>query len=271
MNCSDVQNLIPLYCKGELDDELRRQVEEHLSGCPDCRTEKEREDTLGQVLGDGASQDPSDEYWGGYNNKVLSRVKCLFAIFWNQGCLPSCIAGLSSGVLLGTIAVWLSFGHGLDRINFVWLKWFFAVIGAIIGLIFAFLFKHIYTHGLPIYKKEEEYLKRSITQDPSCRALSSTVNILISLSMAVLVTVGFFFGLSKPLSLLLRCVLAIPVFFGFLAVYISTYERYVTGNASRNDNSIVFLILRILGWIAVTILILTSCWYLFVELIQHAP
>jgi anti-sigma factor RsiW len=41
MNCRDVDELLGAFCEGSLEDDSRRQVVDHLTGCAGCRKEKE--------------------------------------------------------------------------------------------------------------------------------------------------------------------------------------------------------------------------------------
>ena len=104
MNCSEVQNLIPQYLGGELDDDIRRELEEHITGCPDCQEGMRREQSLGDLIGQSAD-DPPEEYWGSYNERVRSRIRGAVVMFWRLGILAGCLAGLIGG-LAEHMGVW---------------------------------------------------------------------------------------------------------------------------------------------------------------------
>ena len=39
MNCQDYEAMLPAYVDGELSEEDRGKLQEHLSGCPRCRAQ----------------------------------------------------------------------------------------------------------------------------------------------------------------------------------------------------------------------------------------
>jgi len=174
MNCSEVQNLIPQYLSGELDDDIRRRVEEHISGCPDCQEGMRREQSLGDLIGQSAD-DPPDEYWNDYNAKVRSRIRGVVGMLWRMGCLPVCLLGLIGGEIAGKVCAWLTFGNGLGGIHPVWLRWLLdsallVIVGGGAGIIGGLVISRAITRGLPKYEREERGLKQIISRNPWYRA-----------------------------------------------------------------------------------------------------
>lgn len=108
MDCSEIQELIPRYCAGELDDETRRRFEEHCAACPDCRTELEREQSMRTLMNGGSSSDPPEDYWDGYNGTLRQKLKGVKVMLWKLGLIPGLIAGLQSSAV-GLVAFALLF------------------------------------------------------------------------------------------------------------------------------------------------------------------
>ena len=191
MDCSKARDLIPRYCNGELDDGTRRQVEKHISGCPDCRTEIEQERSLGRVLGQSASDDPPEEYWGSYNERVRSRSRAAVGMLWRMGSIPGCLAGAFSGLIYSGVFLWLFLGHGLSSVHPVWLKdTLVAMILVATGVVVYLTGKALLTKAnrrvLPRYERDESSLKRAIAANPALR------RILIGLLMVGYVGISVF-------------------------------------------------------------------------------
>ena len=74
MNCDDMKAMITAYVDGELGDEERRRLEEHLAGCESCRRELAETRALGEELSMIKFTEPSDEelakYWSGFYNRL---------------------------------------------------------------------------------------------------------------------------------------------------------------------------------------------------------
>lgn len=182
MKCSQARDLIPQYCRGELDDDTRREVEKHISGCPDCRKEMEQERSLGQVLGQSAADDPPDEYWESYNAKVRSRARAATGMFWRLGMLPGCLAGALIAIPISLVVtytvVWLLRRHGLREVHPGWLRSTLEVlivlgVGAI-AMVPTYravksLVWRINNRSIPRYEGDESSLKRAIAANPVYR------------------------------------------------------------------------------------------------------
>ena len=227
MDCSEIKNLIPGYCNGELDDETRRQVEEHLDGCPDCRNDLDREQSLGELIGQSAD-DPPEEYWGDYNDRVRSRIRGALAMSWRMGCLPVLIVA----PILGFLAGYLFFGMAMgSRVLMLIVP---AVIG--VGLAFAFvmIFKYTNRRGLPRYARDEQRLQRVIASNPLLRGTLMAMLILTDLGVSIYLAHQFASNAHLPPAV--RFVLGIVLFIGFGSAVTPSYYRqmrdYVTGRTA---------------------------------------
>lgn len=195
MNCSEVQDLIPRYLNGELDDDIRRQVEKHISGCPDCRTEVEQERSLGRVLGQSASDDPPDEYWNDYNAKVRSRIRGVTGMLWRMGVLPGCLAGLIFG-FAEYMGIWkfVSSSTGSPVLRTIKML----VVGGLLVLVVGFLFKRFSSHGLPRYQRDETSLKHTIAMNPVYRWTVVSLFVLLYLGISVYLALAYTQDLFMP-------------------------------------------------------------------------
>ncbi len=234
MDCSKARDLIPQYCSGELDDDTRRQLEEHISGCPDCRTEIERERSLGRILGESVSDDPPAEYWNDYNGEVRSRIRGAFAMSWRMGCLPGGLLGLIVG---GLAFVLLSFGHGLAGVGPDWLRWFLEVallviVGGGLGIIGALVIRRTTTRGLPEYERDETSLRHTIAKNPLYRWSFVSLLMLAHLAVSVFLAFGFTQSLFMPGWAVWP--LRVLLFIG-LASIIPWYYRWITGYLDGRD------------------------------------
>jgi hypothetical protein len=176
MDCSTARYLIPQYLHGELDDDTRRQVEQHISGCPDCRTDLEQERSLGRVLGQSASDDPPEEYWGSYNQRVRSRLRGVFGMLWRLSWVPGCLAGAFSGLIFSGVFLWLILGHGLRSVHSVWMKdilvgLMLVATGVVVYLTGKALLMKANLRVLPRYERDETSLKRAIAVNPVHRRI----------------------------------------------------------------------------------------------------
>ena len=238
MNCSDVQNLIPLYCKGELSDELRRQVEEHLSGCPDCRTEKKREDMLGKTLGDGASQEPSNEYRDGYNDNVRSVIRGTVGMLWKIGELPGCLAGLVAGLVAAPIAVLLGFCfikyfrhlHLPEHIGLGYLFIIAMVVAVVVGLIIRFtLYKPLEQRIEKKLGDDEKKLRRTIAGDPSIHTAFVSAGILRSVLLLAFLSLMIII-VTPDIPLIIRVPVGVLQFCIGLGAELPKYLKYASGS-----------------------------------------
>lgn len=226
MDCSEIKNLIPMYSNGELNDETRRQVEEHLDGCPDCRNDLDREQSLGELIGQSAD-DPPEEYWGDYNDRVRSRIRGAFAMSWRMGCLPAIIVGPILGFLAGNLFWVLAGRPGMLR--------FIApiVMGLAWAFIFVLIFKYANRRGLPGYARDERRLQQVIAAKPLLRGTLMTMLILTNLG--VLIYLAYQFASNAHLPPIVRLVLGIVIFLGMGSITPAYYKQmrdYLTGRTN---------------------------------------
>jgi predicted anti-sigma-YlaC factor YlaD len=70
-----VRELLSAYVDGELGTEDRRTVEDHLSGCPECRKEFEEMARFERVMGKMTFKSPPREVWELYWVSVYNRLE----------------------------------------------------------------------------------------------------------------------------------------------------------------------------------------------------
>ena len=74
MNCEDYGPMLTAYVDGELSDEDRRRLDEHLAGCQRCRDQLAEWTALQEELAMIKFTEPTDEqlqrYWSGVYNRL---------------------------------------------------------------------------------------------------------------------------------------------------------------------------------------------------------
>jgi len=82
MTCHDYKDLMMGYLDGELSDEQKRQFEEHLASCPECRGELNEFRKLKAITDDVTLVEPEDriwqQYWGGTYNRIERGLGWIF-------------------------------------------------------------------------------------------------------------------------------------------------------------------------------------------------
>ncbi len=78
MDHQKMKELVSSYADGELDKGTRRQVEEHLSCCPECRAELEDTKKLEEVMSGMKLKSPPAETWEVYWASVYNRLERRF-------------------------------------------------------------------------------------------------------------------------------------------------------------------------------------------------
>ena len=243
MNCSEAQNLIPEYLSGELDEDTRRELEEHISGCPDCQEGMRREQSLGDLIGQSAD-DPPGDYWDNYNDEVRSRIRGAVAISRRMGCLPGGLVGLIfGGLIVGPIIVWLTFGNGLGKVHPDWLRWLLeaaiiVIVGSGAGIIAGLVVRRTITQGLPKYEREERGLKQIISRNPWYRAAFLAFFIMIELAFPVFVIWVLVPHMHFPAWV--RGILAVLIFIGFSSIIPGCY-RYLHDYLDGRTDSLIQL------------------------------
>lgn len=75
MTCHDYRDLLMGYLDNELTDEQRRQFEEHLTGCAECRGELEQFKKLKAITDEVTLAEPEDRIWQDYWRGVYNRIE----------------------------------------------------------------------------------------------------------------------------------------------------------------------------------------------------
>lgn len=186
MDCSEVKNLMARYLAGELDEETRRRVEEHLHDCPDCRPDAELDDALGRLLNDGSTETPPDDYWDGYNDSIRSRLRGAVTLLWRIGYVPGCLGGVIAGFLVvllifnGSSLIWPTSGPT----GWVWSAIVLTVIGLAIGLGMGLAIRRA-NRAIPTrYTRDELGLRLRIASNPVYRLVFMAANTVLGLAMS---------------------------------------------------------------------------------------
>jgi len=75
MTCGDYQERFSDYLSGEMDDDQKKTLDEHLAGCMDCRLHFEEVKTVWKELGDLPESEPSPALRSRFY-AMLAREKC---------------------------------------------------------------------------------------------------------------------------------------------------------------------------------------------------
>ena len=75
MDHERINELISSYLDNELDEEQRRQVEEHIEKCPECRKEYGEMAKFEEVMRTMTLKQPPKEAWKVYSESVYNRME----------------------------------------------------------------------------------------------------------------------------------------------------------------------------------------------------
>ncbi len=75
MTCHDYKDLMMGYLDNELSNEQRRQFEEHLTGCSECKKELKEFRKLKAITDEVTLVEPEDRIWQDYWSGVYNRIE----------------------------------------------------------------------------------------------------------------------------------------------------------------------------------------------------
>ena len=75
MTCHDYKDLMMGYLDNELSDEQRRQFEEHLAGCSECKDELKEFRKLKAITDEVTLVEPEDRIWQDYWDGIYNRIE----------------------------------------------------------------------------------------------------------------------------------------------------------------------------------------------------
>jgi predicted anti-sigma-YlaC factor YlaD len=75
MTCHDYKDLMMGYLDNELSNEQRRQFEEHLTGCSECKDELKEFRKLKAITDEVTLVEPEDRIWQDYWSGVYNRIE----------------------------------------------------------------------------------------------------------------------------------------------------------------------------------------------------
>jgi predicted anti-sigma-YlaC factor YlaD len=75
MTCHDYKDLMMGYLDNELNNEQRRQFEEHLRGCSECKDELKEFRKLKAITDEVTLVEPEDKIWQDYWSGVYNRIE----------------------------------------------------------------------------------------------------------------------------------------------------------------------------------------------------
>ena len=74
MTCHDFKDMMMGYLDNELDEQQKKQFEEHVKGCPECTKELKDFQDLKAITDEVTFIEPEDklwqDYWGGVYNRI---------------------------------------------------------------------------------------------------------------------------------------------------------------------------------------------------------
>jgi predicted anti-sigma-YlaC factor YlaD len=73
--CDEIAVLLSGYIDGELNDDERAQVDQHLAGCETCRRELTELQQMVEVTDSMKLMEPPNEIWKNYWNGVYNRIE----------------------------------------------------------------------------------------------------------------------------------------------------------------------------------------------------
>lgn len=95
MKCEKIRELLAGYQDGELDDNQREMVDNHLAECIECRQELARLDKVKEVTGKVQFNDLPLEVWEGYWQGIYRRIeRGLGWIFLSIGAIILAASGI---------------------------------------------------------------------------------------------------------------------------------------------------------------------------------
>ena len=112
MTCHDYKDLMMGYLDNELSNEQRRQFEEHLAGCSECKAELKEFRKLKAITDEVTLVEPEDKIWQDYWSSVYNRIErrvgwivfsvaaILLAIYGGFKLIEEIITDTSVGILL---------------------------------------------------------------------------------------------------------------------------------------------------------------------------
>ena len=112
MTCHDYKDIMMGYLDNELSNEQRRQFEEHLTGCSECKAELKEFRKLKAITDEVTLVEPEDkiwqDYWSGVYNRIERRIgwivfsisAILLAIYGGFKLIEEIITDSSVGILL---------------------------------------------------------------------------------------------------------------------------------------------------------------------------
>lgn len=112
MTCHDYKDLMMGYLDNELSNEQRRQFEEHLTGCPECKAELKEFRKLKAITDEVTLVEPEDKIWQDYWSGIYNRIErsvgwivfsisaILLAIYGGFKLIEDIITDSSVGILL---------------------------------------------------------------------------------------------------------------------------------------------------------------------------
>lgn len=75
MTCHDYKDLLMGYLDNELSNEQKRQFEEHLSGCSECKEELKEFKRLKAITDEVTLVEPEDKIWQDYWSSIYNRIE----------------------------------------------------------------------------------------------------------------------------------------------------------------------------------------------------
>lgn len=112
MTCHDYKDLMMGYLDNELNEEQKKQFEEHLAGCPECAGELKEFQKLKAITDEVTLVEPEDKLWQDYWTGIYNRIErsigwmifsvsaILLAIYGGFKLIETIITDATTGLLL---------------------------------------------------------------------------------------------------------------------------------------------------------------------------
>lgn len=114
MDCNDIKDMLSLYIDGELDDEEKLLLEEHIEGCDDCRKELEEYRKIIGMLSSLTDEEPPKGYCKRLHEKL---VKAKAERPANKRVIWLKYGSIAAALVLVFSVVYLASNRGMYRLS----------------------------------------------------------------------------------------------------------------------------------------------------------
>jgi hypothetical protein len=91
MNCKDVKNLIEDFIENNINEEIKKEINHHMSQCMDCKNEYNLAKSSIEALSNAKAIAPPEDMWKKVNKKILERQSKPSGFFIKPILLPAAL------------------------------------------------------------------------------------------------------------------------------------------------------------------------------------